>query len=292
MSSDDQWTVRRILDWTINYLKEQGSESPRLEAEILLAHARNCRRIQLYTQFDQPLTDQERGVMRNLVKRRGAAEPVAYLVGHKEFFSLDFLVRPGVLIPRPETEVLVSEALDAARTIPVPRVLDLCTGSGCVGIAIAKNAPAAQVTAVELHEPALAAARENVERNGVQGRVMVLQGDLYAPIPSGERFELIVSNPPYVAQSEISELPRDVRDHEPHSALDGGPDGLDVIRKIVEDAPAWLAPGGRLLLEFSPEQAGGIRDLCERRGFANTAIKNDLAGRPRVIAARLPTANV
>lgn len=288
-TGDDQWTVRRILDWTMGYLKEQGSEAPRLEAEVLLAHARNCKRIQLYTQFDQPLTPHERSVMRELVKRRGAAEPVAYLVGHKEFFSLDFHTPPGVLVPRPETEVLVGAALDAIKQWPQPQVLDLCTGTGCVAIAIAKNSPQAQLTAVELHDVPFATARKNLERHELEKRVQLLQGSLWEPLPVDAKFHVIVSNPPYVATGELADLPRDIRDHEPRAALDGGQDGLDVIRQIIDDSPLRLLPSGRLMIELSPEQSETVKSLMSERGFKEVRAHNDLAGRPRVVAGQWTT---
>jgi release factor glutamine methyltransferase len=284
--SDDQWTVRRILDWTIQFLKERESPTPRLDAEVLLAHARNCRRIQLYTQFDQPLSDEQRSVMRGLVKRRAAAEPVAYLVGHREFFSIDFLVRPGVLIPRPDTEILVMAALDVLKPVPHPRVLDLCTGSGCIPVAIAQNHPGAVLSAVELHEIPLSVAQENVSRHGLGERIQILQGDLFRPVPAGALFDVITSNPPYVTHREIQELAADVRDHEPHAALDGGQDGLDVIRQIVEQSPAFLNTGGWLMFELSPEQSTAAFELLQQRGFQDVAIKNDLAGQARVAIGR------
>lgn len=286
MSSEEPWTVKRILDWTIQFLKEKGSASPRLDAEVLLAHARKCQRIQLYTQFDQPLTDDQRTTMRGLVKRRAAAEPVAYLVGHKEFFSLDFLTPPGVLIPRPDTEVLVMAALDVLKGSNLTRGLDLCTGTGCVAIAIAKNHPRIQFTAVELSPQALEVARSNVARHQLDARINVLEGDLFAPVPAGERFDLIVSNPPYVASGEIAELASDIREHEPHLALDGGADGLDVIRRIVRESPQRLASGGWLMFELSPEQAPAAIEIMQEGRFTSVAARNDLSGQARVIVGK------
>ena len=172
----EEWTVRRVLDWTTAHLKQHGSETPRLDAEILLAHARGCRRIELYTRFDEPLTDAQRAVMRDLAKRRAKSEPVAYLVGHREFFSLDLRVTPDVLIPRPDTETLVVELIDAARAVESPRILDLGTGSGCIAIAAAVNLPSARVTATDLSDAALAIARENAEKHAVVGPY---------PVPAG-----------------------------------------------------------------------------------------------------------
>ena len=284
-TQQDAWTVRKVLDWTIGYLKEHGSESPRLEAEVLLAHARGCQRIQLYTQYDQVLTDQQRGVMRELVKRRANKEPVAYLVGHREFFSVDFLVTKDVFIPRPDTETLVMSAIDAAKEWSQPSILDLCAGSGCVAVSLAVNVPKSRVTAVELHPATARVTRQNIDKHKVTERVTLLEGDLFAPVERGARFELIVSNPPYVTSGEIPGLEADVR-HEPHRALDGGVDGLDVIRRIVNQAPGFLVPGGWLMMELAPEQAPTAISLLEDGGFADTATVKDLAGQARVVKGR------
>jgi release factor glutamine methyltransferase len=280
--------VRRVLEWTIGYLKEHGSESPRLDAEVLLAHARGCPRIQLYTEYDTVLPDAVRARMRELVKRRAEAEPVAYLVGHREFFSLEFEVTPDVLIPRPDTETLVVEALDAAKPRAAPRVLDLGTGSGCIAVAIAVNHPGALVTAIDRSGAALAVAGRNARRHGVAERVRFLEGDLFAPLPGDAQFDIIASNPPYVAADEMAGLQADVGRHEPHEALEGGVDGLDVIRRIVQGAGSVLAAGGHLLLECSPEQASTIRSLFEGSGrFDDVHVRSDLAGRPRVVHGRV-----
>ncbi|MBX3438616.1 MAG: peptide chain release factor N(5)-glutamine methyltransferase, partial [Planctomycetaceae bacterium] len=217
-SSPESWTIRRVLDWTRGYLAKHHSTSPRLDAEILLAHACGCPRIQLYTRFDEVLSDDVRGRMRELVKRRAEHEPVAYLVGHREFFGLDFEVNRDVLIPRPETELLVLETLDAVKGIKTPHILEIGTGSGCIAVAVAVNATAAIVTAVDVSRNALAVASRNVARHQVDDRVTLLEGDLFAPI-SGTTFDVIVSNPPYVATGEAASLPPDVAQHEPEISL-------------------------------------------------------------------------
>ncbi len=282
----DAWTVKRILDWTIPHLKSHGSESPRLDAEILLAHARGCPRIQLYTNYDQPLTDEQRAVMRDLVKRRAAAEPVAYLVGHREFFSLNFRVTKDVLVPRPDTETLIVDALEGLNPLAQPRVLDIGTGSGCIAIALAVRCPQAIVTAVDLSEPALSIARENADKHSVSERIQFLCGDLFAPLVDTEPFDLIASNPPYIASAEIETLAPDVRLHEPRSALDGGPDGLDIIRRLIADAPRYLLPQGKLLIEISGEQADAVTQLLAANGsYDDVAVLKDLAKQPRVVRA-------
>jgi release factor glutamine methyltransferase len=286
-TSADQWTVRRVLEWTRGYLAEHGSESPRLEAEILLAHARGCPRIQLYTDFDAVLPDQVRARMRALVQRRAKLEPVAYLVGHREFFSLEFAVTPEVFIPRPETEALVMETLEVTKQRPSARILELCTGSGCIPIAIAVNAPQAEVTAVEQSEAALAVARRNAQRHQVTGRVTFLQGDLFGPLEPGRLFDVIVTNPPYIATDDTRQVEQGVQLHEPHAALFAGPDGLDVIRRIIAGAPQHLAPGGTLLIEFSPEQAEAVVQLLEAGdAYTEIAVLPDLSQQARAVRAR------
>lgn len=282
----DVWTVRRVLEWTIPHLKAHGSESPRLDAEILLAHARGCPRIQLYTNYDEPLTEGQRAVMRDLVQRRAAAEPVAYLVGHREFFGLDFRVSRDVLIPRPDTETLVVAGLEFLATRPQPRVLDVGTGSGCIAISLAVNAPNAILVATDQSAAALEIARENAARHGVDDRIRFVEGDLYAPLSVSEPFDLIVSNPPYIASAEIDTLAPDVRLHEPRAALDGGPDGLAIIRRLLADARAFLSPAGGLLIEISSEQAESVTQLLAASGaFEDIRVIHDLSRQPRVVQA-------
>jgi len=283
---DDAWTVRRVIEWTTSHLKKHGSESPRLDAEILLAHARGCPRIELYTGFDSLLTDEERSIMRELVRRRAQAEPVAYLVGHREFFSLDFRVTPDVLIPRPDTETLVVELLEIIRGLDQPRVLDVGTGSGCISIAAAVNCPKARFTAVDLIPAALKIAEENARRHLAADRIRFLEGDLFAPLDADDSFDVIASNPPYIREDELSGLQEDVRRHEPRAALVGGDDGLAVLRRLVSEAPGRLVPGGHLLTEISPEQAGDVRALFEATGkFREIGVIKDLAGQARVVRA-------
>jgi release factor glutamine methyltransferase len=283
----EEWTVRRVLDWTTGHLKEHGSDTPRLDAEILLAHARGCKRIELYTRFDEPLTDAQRAVMRDLAKRRAKSEPVAYLVGHREFFSLDFRVTPDVLIPRPDTETLVVELLDAARAVEAPRVLDLGTGSGCIAIAAAVNQPSARITATDVSEKALAIARENAQTHSVADRIRFLQGDLFAPLEAGEQFEVIASNAPYIADHERETLQNDVRRYEPHTALFAGPTGTEILFRIIDGAASRLVPAGALILEISPEQAAAVRARIESNGaYEEVRVIKDSAGLTRVVRAR------
>ena len=298
VSSEERWTVLRVLQWTTDYLRRHGSETPRLDAELLLAHVRGCSRIELYTRFDEELTANERARMRELVKRRAAHEPVAYLIGRREFFGLEFEVTPQVFVPRPETETLVMELLELAKAVPSPKVLDVCTGSGCIAVAFAVQRPDAWVTAVDLSDEALKVAQRNAERHGVDHRVMFVRSDLFEflkrskdsaasehverPVP--ERFDFIVSNPPYVAEREEREVDPEVRLHEPRQAVFAGPDGLDVIRRLVAEAADFLVPDGWLLLEISPEQAEAVAQLAEATGrFAQPRFARDLAGQRRVV---------
>ncbi len=286
-AGDAPWTVSRILDWTTQHLKKAGCETPRLDAELLLAHARGCPRIQLYVQFQEVVTDAQRAVMRDLVKRRAAAEPVAYLIGHREFFSLDFEVTHDTLIPRPDTETLVLELISVARRQPAPRILELGTGSGCIAISAAVNVPAANVTAVDISPATLEVARRNARRHKVDSRVEFVLGDLFAGLTHGRTFDWIVSNPPYIPQGELATLSADVRLHEPPMALDGGPDGLVVIRRLLSEAPGWLVPGGTLLCEFSPEQSTSLLALVEGNpAWTGGRILKDLAGRARVLGGQ------
>lgn len=286
-SADEPWTVRRVLEWTTGHLKKHGSDTPRLDAEILLAHARGCQRIQLYTQFDEPLSDSVRAIMRELVQRRTKAEPVAYLVGVREFFSLGFRVSRDVLIPRPDTESLVMEVLDGIKGIPAPKVLDLCTGSGCIAIAVAKNSKTALVTATDISTAAMEIARENVARHNVASQVDLIESDLFAGIPCGLKYDVIASNPPYIPSAEIDQLDAEVSRHEPRLALDGGSDGLTVLKKIIHQAPEFAAPRGLLLLEFTPEQAESLQAIVSEHGdYDEIVIRKDLAHRPRILKAR------
>ena len=286
------WTVKKVLDWTIGHLKQHGSESPRLDAEILLAHARGCQRIQLYTQYDAPLTSEERAKMRDLVRRRATLEPVAYLVGFREFFGIDFEVESGVLIPRPDTESLVMKALEITNELPAPTVLDLCTGTGCVPVAIASNCRSAVLTAIELDERACQIAQRNIEKHNLTDRITLLQGDLFEPLQSDACFDVITANPPYVTVAEMDTLRPDVRLHEPHLALCGGADGLDIARRLVVDAVPRLKSGGALLLEIGESQSAATIQLFEASGeYESAQIVKDLGGHSRVVWARRKTAD-
>ena len=299
----DAWTVRRVLEWTTGHLKKHGSDTARLDAEILLAHARGCQRIQLYTAYDEPLPDAVRATMRDLVQRRAQAEPVAYLVGHREFFSLDFRVTRDVLIPRPDTETLVIEIIEGVKTLVAARastgenaravrVLDLCTGSGCVAVAVAKNCQSTkcdiEIVATDLSPAALTIARENAAAHKVDDRIEFLEGDLFAPLAPAAKFDIIAGNPPYIPTAEIDTLDAEVAKHEPRLALDGGPTGLAIFDRIIAAAPQHAVPGALFLMEMSPEQAEPLQQkLLAHGGYTDVSVRKDIAGRPRVVKARI-----
>ncbi len=284
----EEWTVRRVLEWTIGHLKKHGSDTARLDAEVLLAFARGCSRIQLYTAYDEILPDAARQKMRDLVKRRVNAEPVAYLVGTKEFYSLAFEVNRDVLIPRPDTELLVMEALRLVKEIPAPIILELGVGSGCISTAIAVNSKTARMVGVEISPLTMAVAQRNLERHKVADRVELRCGDMFGPLRKGELFDVLVTNPPYIPTAEIETLAPPVKNHEPHRALDGGADGLDFIRRIAVEAPVFVKSGGWVLIELSPEQADTVLALFQVPGSAyeQAAIVSDLAPLPRMLRAR------
>jgi release factor glutamine methyltransferase len=291
MSQSERWTIGRLLQWTTDYMRQHGSPSPRLDAEVLLSEARGCQRIQLYTAFEEEPAEAVRTRFRELVKRRAAAEPVAYLVGRREFFSLPFRVTPAVLIPRPETEFVVIAVLDAIKDWnsdgqPV-HVADVGTGSGAIAVSVAKHAPESHIIAVDISPHALAVARENAASHGVAARVEFLESDLFANVPSDRQFEIVASNPPYVADHEIDQLAKETREHEPRQALVAGPTGLEVIERLVDQAAERLVQNGWLICEISPMIDAKARTLLEQDSrYRDIQIAKDLAGLPRVLTAR------
>lgn len=287
------WTVRRLLAWTREHLERRGIESPRLCAEILLAHAMGCPRIELFTRYEAVPDDAVLATFRAAVRAAAEGRPIAYITGTKEFFSLEFRVTPDVLIPRPETEILVERTIRLVRESEgrLRRLLDLGTGSGCIAVSLAKHLPDAEVCASDVSEAALAVARENADRHGVAGRITFAQGDLFEPwraagAGAAPAFDVIVSNPPYVSTAAEAPLAENVRAYEPHVALFAGPDGLEVIRRLVAEAPAWLAPGGHLLLEIAFDQADSLRGLLGAGAWQDVTTYRDGGGHERVVHAR------
>ena len=280
----EAWTPLKLIGWTQGYFARQGVDAPRLTAELLLARALGCDRVRLYLDFDKLLGEAELASFREMVRRRAGGEPTAYLTGRKEFLGRPFRADPRALVPRPETELVAEAALAALPDGGA--ALDLCTGSGCIAVSLALGRKGARVTAVEISREALALARENALALGAE--VDLLEGDLYAPLPAGERFHVVVSNPPYVPSGELAGLSREVQ-REPRLALDGGPDGLDVLRRVVAGAPAVLLPGGTLVAEMHESHADALPRLCLEAGFARAEAHRDLAGLPRYVLARLPS---
>jgi release factor glutamine methyltransferase len=283
---DAQWTLGRLLDWTTKHFTEKQVEFPRLDAEVLLAHAQGCKRIELYTRYEEPASEDVRTRYRDLVRKRLEGCPVAYLVGKKEFFSLEFEVGPAVLIPRPDTETLVTACLELIKPLSAPTLVDIGTGSGAIPIAIAKNHPGARLTAIDISADALAVAQRNAAKHGVTERIRFLQGDLLAPV-AGERFDFILSNPPYIATEDLPRLPVGVRQYEPKLALDGGPGGYQVIERLVKSAGAHLNPGGCLIVEIGSAQEAPVRKLIEAEpGFKLEPTIRDYSRHPRVLRAK------
>jgi release factor glutamine methyltransferase len=307
--TDDPWTTGRLLAWTIDYFAQREIENPRLDAEILLAAARGCKRIDLYAAYGEEASEEIRTAFRELVRRRAEGTPVAYLVGHREFYSLDFEVTPDVLIPRPETEHLVVALVDyfkgrgargegregEASAAPAsdprpptssPHIADIGTGSGVLAVCAAKYVPHAHVTAIDVSPAALAVARRNAERHGVADRIEFKEADLLAAEPAEPRFDAILSNPPYVSTAEMAELPAEVRDHEPHAALHAGQRGTEVIERLIEQASHRLQLSGLLLIEISPMIATAVEALINNQPALDLhPTHRDLAGHARVVQA-------
>jgi release factor glutamine methyltransferase len=285
--AEQTWTVGSLLNWTAGFLAQKGCESPRVDAEVLLAHALGCKRIDLYgLQHGQPAGDDVRQRYRELIRQRIEGCPVAYLVGRKEFFSLEFEVSPAVLIPRPDSELAVMECLALAKPQTAPRIIDIGTGSGNLAVALAKQHPGAQIVAVDLSADALAVAQRNASRHGVAERISFVQGDLFAPLDGDERFDFVVSNPPYIAVPELPRLPPGVRDYEPQVALDGGPDGYRVFERLIAEAAPRLNDGGWLIVEIgAPQEAPARQRLGAHGGYELAPTVHDFSGHPRVLKA-------
>jgi release factor glutamine methyltransferase len=301
------WTIQKLLNWITRYLTDKNIDSPRLSAELLLSHVLGLKRIELYTQFDRPVPPEQLERLRDLVKRAGRYEPIAYLIGRTEFYSLEINVTPDCMIPRPETELLVERAIEflRARTLqarentpgPVPEaaegtaapqyVCDLCTGSGCIAVAIAKNFPHARIIATDISDAALAVAAENVKKHHLTDRITPLCGDLFDPIISGldvNQFDLIVCNPPYVSTAQYEKLDKNVKDYEPKQALFAGVDGLDIYKRIIEDAGPFLKTGAALMLEIGYAQGPAVKEMLEKsKEFGEIKIEKDFHNNDRIV---------
>ena len=294
MSAAEVWTVGKLLTWTTDYLKKHGSQSPRLDAEVLLAHARECQRIELYTAFADEPSDETKTAFREMVRRRSEGTPVAYLVGYKEFYSAVFEVNSDVLIPRPETEHLIVEALDRAKQLREERgdelaqlrIADVGSGSGIIAISLAKHLQNCHVTAIDISPAALEVTRRNAAKHEIdESRISIVAGDLLAACSADEKFDLILSNPPYVSQAEFEQLDKTVREFEPQSALVSGTLGSETIVRLLEQAPQHLAPHGWVIIEFSPMLAEKTHTWLPA-GWQSPAITKDYAGHARIISLR------
>lgn len=274
------WTIGKILNWTKQYFEEKGVDSPRLDAEVLLSHILKCDRIHLYVNFDRPLVGEELSSFRQMVKARAQRMPVAYILGEKEFMGHSFRVTPDVLIPRPDTEILVEEAIRLLAEKEAPRIVDIGTGSGAILLSVLKGTEGSTGVAVDLSPAALAVAKSNGERLGLADRAEFRLGDLYAPVDG--LFDAILSNPPYIPVRDMEGLSPEVK-QEPEMALVGGADGLDFYRRLIDDAPRYLKEGGIVLFEVGIHQAQAVAELGKRRGFSAQRILPDYAGIDRVV---------
>lgn len=274
-----------VLGRTTEFFKARGIPSARLDAELLLGFVLGLDRVRVYTNFDRPVTEAELDRLRPLVARRGRREPLAWILGTKGFHAHEFVVTPGVLVPRPDTETLVDAALAWVDGDPV-YVADVGCGSGCIGLTLALERPGLRLYALDLSPEALACTRQNVERHGLGRRVAVRESELLGGVPAGRPLDWVVSNPPYIPTPELAGLAPEVRDHEPRLALDGGPDGLSAYRRLVPGARARARKG--LLVEVGAGQAPVVAELFERAGFVDLVVKADLAGVDRVVGGRTP----
>jgi release factor glutamine methyltransferase len=283
----EAWNVRKVLGWTAQHFEKKGIDSPRLTAEVLLAHVLKVDRVRLYTDLDKPLSAPELQGYRALIERRASGEPTAYLTGTKEFYARSFQVDARVLVPRPETELLAEGALRALPADAPSLALDLCTGSGCLAVTLAAERAQATVHAVDLSAAACEVARANAERHGVAARVTVFEGDLFAPLPLEARYQVIVSNPPYLRGRELATLSAEVR-REPKLALDGGPEGLSVLERLIPAAFGRLVPGGLIALEIGEWQADSVSRLLTDAGFTEVRVDRDMARLIRLAYGRRP----
>ena len=312
------WTIQKLLNWITKHLTDKGVDSPRLSAELLLSYVLAMKRIELYTHFDKPVTKEQLERLRDLVKRAGQQEPIAYIIGKTEFYSLELNITPDCMIPRPETELLVERAIEFLRKRPVRNsmmrniaqkvevsngassskqfVCDLCTGSGCIAVAIAKNFPDAEIIATDISDAALSVAAKNVEKYQLNNRIKLLCGDLFEPILPQldiDRFDLIVCNPPYVSSDEFEKLGKNVKDYEPRSALFAGDDGLDIYRRIIDKVEQFLRPDAALMLEIGYSQGQAVRGLLEQAGcFGEVTIEKDFHENGRIVIAKKQKAGI
>ena len=291
-TQSDPWTILRLLQWTTEHLKKTGSPSPRLDAEVLLAHARGCERIALYTAFAEEPDEPVKAKFREFVKRRAQGEPVAHLVGKKEFYSIPFLVTKDCLIPRGETEHIVVECLDHAKPMLTSdpeknlNIVDVCTGSGCIAVSVAKHLKQCRVTAIDLSSAAVAIAKANVEMHKLADRISVLESDLLTSIPD-RSIDFVLSNPPYVSEAEYAKLDKTVREHEPRMALVAGVSGTEIIERLAAQSAEKLFENGWFICELSPMIADQVEShMASTNLWTNITIVKDLARLKRLVVAQ------
>jgi release factor glutamine methyltransferase len=306
------WSIQKLLNWIAEYLKNKGVDSPRLSAELLLSHILGLKRIELYTQFEKIIPEEQLARLHDLVERAGRGEPIAYLAGKTEFYSLELDITADCMIPRPETELLVERAIEFLRTRPVRNstmhkitqkeeisngarngkqfVCDLCTGSGCIAVAIAQNYPDCQIIATDISDAALSVAARNIEKHRLKERVKLLCGDLFDPLVPQldvEKFDLIVCNPPYTTAAEFGSLDKNIKAYEPRIALYAGKDGLDVHRRIIERVERFLNPDAALMLEIGYQQGQAVKELLEKIDcFSEIKIEKDFNNNDRIAIAK------
>lgn len=278
--------IKTALHEAAGRLAAAGIDTPLLDAQVLLAHVTGAQRVHFYAHPEEDLEPGDETAFLALVARRERREPVAYLTGVKEFYGLDFRVGPGILIPRPDTEVLVEKALSFLGTLekPCPKVLDLCSGSGCIGLSVAKNHPV-RLTLSDLSQSAVETGRENARSLGVAARI--LKGDLFSSVPDGEKFDLILSNPPYIPEGDICVLSPEISRYEPRLALSGGASGYEIYERLIREAPDYLRTGGLLLMEFGDGQSARIAEMLRTGGFHDCFVISDLSGSPRAAGGQL-----
>ncbi|MCB9652668.1 MAG: peptide chain release factor N(5)-glutamine methyltransferase [Deltaproteobacteria bacterium] len=284
---DAPWTILKVLDWTKSHFERRGITTARLDAELILAHVLKMQRIMLYARFDQPLGQSELIEIRTLVARRAQREPLAYILGEREFWSLPFFVSPAVLIPRPDTETLVEVTLDVLRDVGAPVIVEVGTGSGCVATALAKERPDATIYALEISDEACAIARSNRDRHGLTDRIHVLKSDLLEALPASvTQASVVCANLPYIPDASIDGLMPEVRTFEPRGALAGGQDGLDLIRRLIDQCHQRFEPPAPMTLEADPDQMNSIADLLRARKDQDVRLHADAARLLRVASAR------
>lgn len=284
-----KWTIKSLIDWTTLYFKKHNIEEPHLEAEILLAHALNIKRIQIYTMFDRILTEGELAKFKELILRRVKREPTAYIIGYKSFMSLDFIVNEKVLIPRPETETLVEKTIDIIKSINTNfvKVLEIGTGSGAISVSLAKFCPNIKITATDITNEVLQIAKQNAEKHSVIDKIDFIKSNIFENIDVNEKFDIIISNPPYIKTAEINLLQPEIKNFEPIKALDGGEDGLDFYRKISSCAYDYLSEKGWILLECGFNQAEEIIELFQNTNkYSSVTKQKDLSDIDRVIIVK------